>query len=151
MARPKKITTLEVERNNPTGTDHLKVYDLEDNIRGMPSLALDSMLGSTLPGDWKFKSLFGDIIMVQYADENVDGILRDGIYVQQDITRSMWRVGKVVMAGPSVKWVNVGDLVCFPSDRGIPMVDFNKTKYIFLNVERIFGVVEPAVRSTSKN
>jgi len=104
-------------------SDHLKARGIEANVNGLPSLNLDSMHGSSLSDDFKFKELFGDIIMVELIDENDQGeVLRGGVWLKMDVTKKMWRRGKVIKAGPKCVGVEEGDEVAYPSDRGIPMI-----------------------------
>jgi len=119
---------------------HLKVRNQEAEVHGLPTLNLDSMMGTDMPTDFEFEALFGDIVMCEIIDENENGeVNRDGIWIKQDVTRKLWRKAKVVLKGPKCLELEIGDIVAYPSDRGIPMVTANKTKYIFLNMERLFG------------
>jgi len=98
---------------------------------------------TSVPSDFDFDRVLGDIVMAEIIDENEFGeIMRNGVWVSQDITKKLWRKAKVYLVGPDCKGVNVGDIVVYPSDKGIPMVKTPK-KYIFLNKERIFGVLKP--------
>ena len=107
---------------------------------GLASLNVDEMQGTTIPMDYDITETFGDIIMVQIVDEVGDGMIkRDGIIVNTDVTRKVWRVGKITVKGPGcTSNISVGDLVMYPSDRGIPMIGKDKKKYIFLNEPRLF-------------
>ena len=124
--------------------ENLKARGQEAENRGLPSLKLDSMVGTKVPEGFEFEALFGDILMCELVDEDQDGnVWRDGVWVNQDITKKLWRRGKVALAGPECKGIDIGDHVAYPSDRGIPMVSANKKKYIFLNQERLFGKLKP--------
>ena len=107
---------------------------------GLPSLDLTEMQGNPVPPDIEITGVLGDILMCEIADESEDGqtVNRGGIFVSTDISKKLWRVGKVVKAGPQCSdAVKVGDHVMYPSDKGIPMIQ-HKKKYIFLNEQRIF-------------
>lgn len=124
---------------------------IEDNGRGslpnenfgLPSLDLNDMQGIGVPADYEITGVLGDILMCEMADENDLGeVNRGGIWVKQEVTTKMWRVAKVLKAGPGCSGnVKVGDHVMFPSDKGIPMIQ-HKKKYIFLNEPRIFCIVK---------
>ncbi len=116
----------------------------EDLIGGRSSFKIDETGTTRIPGDWDIKTPLHDIIMAEFVDENDAGeILRDGIWLKQEITNKLWRVARVLKCGPSCSGnVKPGVLVMFPSDRGIPMVTFFGKKLIFLNEERIFAIVE---------
>lgn len=126
--------------------DNLKYRGQEAEVQGYTPLNLDAMQGTDVPSDFDFEELFGDIIQVEVIDENEHGeVLRDGIYLKQDVTRKMWRRGKVVLAGPKAQACGLkpGDIVGYPSDRGLQMVAAGKKKYVFLNMERLFGKLKP--------
>jgi hypothetical protein len=124
--------------------ENLKARGQEAENRGVASLKLDTMQGTMVPSNFDFEALFGDIIMCELIDEDENGnVWRDGVWVSQDVTKRLWRRGQVVLAGPDCRGVEVGDQVAYPSDRGIPLVSFNKKKYIFLNQERLFGKLKP--------
>lgn len=106
---------------------------------GLPSLNLDSMQGISVPGDYEVEGVLGDILMCEVADESESGeVLREGLWIKPDITAKLWRVGRVVCKGPDTSSnINVGALIMYPSDKGIPMIK-HKKKYIFLNEGRVF-------------
>jgi len=114
-------------------------------VFGLPTLNLDSMSGTSVPEDFEFEAVLGDIIMAEIIDTNAQGeVYRAGIWISQDITKRIWRRAKVTMMGPKVpKEVTIGCHIAYPSDKGIPMVSANKKKYIYLNAERIFGILKP--------
>ena len=129
------------------GSEHVNERGLPVENRGIPPLNLDTMQGTRLTRDWITKKLLGDIVMAEYVDENEHGeVMREGIWLKQDITGKLWRVAKVVMKGPQCSDnFNIGDLIRFPGDRGIPMISAGGKKFIYLNEERIFDVVEEPV------
>lgn len=123
---------------------------VEDNGRGslprenfgLPSLDLSDMQGVGVPVDYDIRQVMGDILMCEVADESPNGdINRGGVWIKQEVVTRMWRVAKVVKAGPLCSGVvKVGDHVMYPSDKGLPMIQ-HKKKYIFLNESRIFCTV----------
>jgi len=120
--------------------DNNNARGIDDEVHGLPSLKLDDMMGTSVPSEFEFDAVFGDIVMCEIIDENEHGeVIRDGIWVKQDITKKLWRRGRVILKGPKCIELEVGDEVAYPSDRGIPMVSSNRKKYIFLNMERLFG------------
>jgi co-chaperonin GroES (HSP10) len=115
----------------------------EDKIKGLPQLELYK--GSEIPSDYEITELLGDIIQVEFLDLSEDGqsVLRNGIYLPLNvIEQKAWRIGKVLLAGPGVKQVEVGDVVMFPGDKGLPAITKSGKRTIFLNEERIFGICE---------
>lgn len=94
--------------------------------------------------------VLGDIIMAEFDDCNDDGteIERDGIWVNINMTRNCWRSAKVLLTGPAVS-PNIikGTRIAFPNDKGIKNVqtleDGSRRNIIFLNEERIFGILAP--------
>lgn len=124
--------------------DNLSARGQQPKVFGLPTLDLDNVGGMVIPTDWQIKSVMGDIIMAEYIDENDQGeVFRGGIWLKQEVTNKMWRVAKVIKIGAGCYGqVKEGDLIMFPSDKGLKMVNFDKRKYVFLNEERIFAVVE---------
>jgi co-chaperonin GroES (HSP10) len=119
--------------------------NLEDKIGGM--VQLEQYQGHALELDgWKLTNVLDDILMVQYIDVNEDGteIKRGSIWVPINTVNFVWRVGKVVLAGPNCKTVKKGDHIVFPNDKGIQAANINDIKNIvFLSESRIFGICEP--------
>ena len=100
---------------------------------------------------YELSRLYDDIILLTMVDESEDGerVLRDGIYIPINANTKAWRIGKVMLRGPSCTSVKTGNHVVFPGDKGIPVKNMHvkgigqiKTGF-FINEERIFGVVEP--------
>lgn len=128
--------------------DHLESRGQEARIHGLPpdkSIDLEMYTGQHIPTNWDIVGVTGDIIMCEYADE-VEGaelVDRGGIYVNAGVTKEMWRVGKIVQAGPgaSAKCHAPETYVMFPNDKGIPITKFDGKNYIFINEERIFCFV----------
>lgn len=111
------------------------------------ALGLEKYKVEPMPAlDWKFTELLDDIIMVKYLDTDHEGnIKRGSFFIPGDIARNIWRVGEIVMKGDSVKApLEIGKAVMFAADKGIPCVLHNKDQVVFLNADRVFGVVERA-------
>lgn len=108
-------------------------------------LNLDSCSRDALPPDWDITGVFGDILMCEFADENVSGeVIRSGIYVKTDVTNNLWRTVKILMKGPgATDNVSVGDYVIMPNDRGIRGMSKGGKKIVFVNEDRLFCKVAP--------
>jgi len=107
---------------------------------------LDSYTGSdiNLTG-WELTSVIDDVLLVEYADETEDGkcVMRGGIVLPTNVSQQVWRIGKVLLAGSKAS-VKKGQFVMFPNDKGLPAKNVNgKKRVVFLNEQRIFGVVVP--------
>jgi hypothetical protein len=117
----------------------------EDLIKGL--VQIDNYKGSQFELDgWQLTAVLDDILMVQYADINEDGDLvkRGSMWVPINAVNHVWRVGKVLLAGPNCKSVKEGDFIVFPNDKGIQVSNLNGLKHIvFLNEARIFGICTP--------
>lgn len=120
-------------------------HKLARNNNGLADL--DPYQDCPLPEDYNIVELLGDVIQVVYADVASDGksVIRNGIILPDGVIDSKaWRVGKVVLTGPDTKQVKAGQYVIFPGDKGIKGIQKNGVMNIFLNEERIFGIVQPA-------
>jgi co-chaperonin GroES (HSP10) len=119
--------------------------NLEDRIGG--TVQLEQYQGHALELDgWKLTNVLDDILMVQYIDVNEDGteIKRGSLWVPISTVNFVWRVGRVILAGPNCKTVKVDDYIVFPNDKGIQAANINDIKNIvFLSENRIFGICEP--------
>ena len=99
---------------------------------------------------YKLSTVMDDIVLCQYID-TIDNevVSRNGVVIPLNAATKAWRLGRVVLAGPNCQYVNTGDIVCFPNDKGIPVsniaVDgFGTVKNgMFLNEQRMFGVCTP--------
>ena len=123
-----------------------ETYELEKRedmeVQGLPTLNLDTMQGTTVNSDMEFLAVFGDIIMLRIVDESEKGeVWRDGIWIQKDMVKKLWRRGEVVLFGPKCVGVEKGDHLMYPSDKGLPFVSVDGNKYIFINMERVFAKV----------
>ena len=118
---------------------------LADNVKGYAPLDLDDCqnLGGVINEDYETVDLMGDLVKVEYIDENDQGeIQRGGIWLKEEVGTKLWRVGRVAFVGAEApKNLTVGCLIRFPSDRGIPAISQGK-KYIYLNASRIFEIVK---------
>ena len=119
--------------------------NLEDKIGGI--VQLEQYQGHSLELDgWTLTNVLDDILMVQYIDVNEDGteIKRGSLWVPINTVNFVWRVGRVILAGPNCKTVKTKDHIVFPNDKGIQAANINDTKNIvFLSESRIFGICEP--------
>lgn len=107
---------------------------------------LDLYDSCPLPEDFKITELLGDVIEVVYADVSADGrsLIRNGIVLPTAVVDNRaWRVGRVLLTGPSTRQVKAGDYVIFPGDKGIKGIQKDGQMHIFLNEERIFGICKP--------
>ncbi len=118
---------------------------LPEEVHGIAPLDLETCNRDTIPSDWNIVSVLGDILMCEYVDESDQGeVLRGGVWIQKNMVQYLWRVAKVIKAGPGVSGnIKVGDCIMIPSDKGIPGVTKDNKKIIFLNEPRVFAVVEP--------
>lgn len=107
---------------------------------------LDEYKNTRLPNDWKVTTLLDDVIMAEFidTDESGDNVERDGVFIPVDVSKSLWRVGKVLLLGPKCSdQIKIGSYICWPNDSGIRALSVDgKVKYVFINEQRIFGIVE---------
>tara|TARA_A100001201_G_scaffold51132_1_gene50802 strand:+ start:666 stop:1148 length:483 start_codon:yes stop_codon:yes gene_type:complete len=108
---------------------------------------------------YKLSKVMDDIVLAQYADLAEDGktIERNGIYIPLSQVQKTWRLARVVLAGPNCKFSNVGDIVCFPDDKGIKVDNIKVAGYddplrncLFLSEDRFFGVCEQVDQDDSR-
>lgn len=103
--------------------------------------------------DYALSFLFDDILLVEYVDEvndsGGDAVMRDGVFVPTNALIKAWRKGRVILAGPGVKYCKKDDIVLFPHDRGVSVANvmiegYGKIKKgVFLNEQRLFGICKP--------
>jgi len=106
---------------------------------------------------YNLSKLLDDILLVEFVDEGgtSNTIVRNGIVVPVNADTNAWRIGKVILRGDSCKLVKEGDYVCFPNNMGVPIANIEVVNYgklshgIFLNEQRIFGVVQPRKEDVS--
>ena len=126
----------------------IDVLPTTKSVIDLSSLPKNSF-GSAMYG-FKLKNLMCDMILVKFEDETDDGAIlkRGSLFVPVNADAKAWRVGKVLLAGTSVKVATQGKYVIFPNNLGIPISNLEVDGYgelkhgIFLNEERIFGVAE---------
>jgi cellobiose-specific phosphotransferase system component IIB len=103
--------------------------------------------------DYSLSKLFDDVMLLEYCDlvtgeETGDYILRGGIAIPVAQVHNAWRKGKVILKGPNVRYTEVGDIVVFPNNMGIPITNLEVTGHgkvknaLFLNEQRMFGVCD---------
>lgn len=93
--------------------------------------------------NWEITSLIDDVLLVEYADGDSSNKMTGGILVPTGATQSVWRIGKVMIAGPKAT-VKSGQYVMFPHDKGLKAKNVNgRREVVFLNEQRIFGIVSP--------
>lgn len=106
--------------------------------------------------DYKLCNLFDDVILLEYADlvDGGDGtghVKRGSLFIPVSQVNNMWRKGRVILKGPHVKYTNVGDIVVFPNNMGIPIANLEVENHgkikegLFLNEQRMFGICKPIV------
>lgn len=130
--------------NGPETENEVREDIKHDRTKGL--INLDAYRGSNLLiGGFKITRVLDDILMVQYTDtESGQEVIRDGIVLPiQALERNqVWRTGKVILAGPRSS-IKAGEYVVFPNDKGIQVGRMGDMKnLVFLNEDRIFGVVE---------
>jgi cellobiose-specific phosphotransferase system component IIB len=98
---------------------------------------------------YNISGVFDDIMLVEFIDDNEAGeIKRGSIFVKIDSSTNAWRIGKVILAGPNVKYTKVNDLVMFPNNLGIKVTNLDVEGYgnvkraLFINEARLFGLIK---------
>lgn len=103
--------------------------------------------------DYKLSKLFDDVMLIEFCDlvtgdDGGEYIERGGIIIPVSQVHNAWRKGKVVLKGPNVIFTEVGDIVVFPKNMGIPITNLEVTGHgkvkngLFLNEQRMFGICE---------
>jgi len=98
--------------------------------------------------NFNLKQVLDDVILATFIDESDNGkeIVRNGILVPINAETKAWRLGRVILAGPSVRYAKAGDVICFPNNMGVPITNIDVeghgkvNKGIFINEQRIFGI-----------
>lgn len=106
---------------------------------------------------YDLKDLLDDVMLIEFVDDggSSNTVVRGGIVVPVNAETNAWRIGRVILLGSNCKLVKKGDHVMFPNNMGVPIsnidvVDYGKIRYgIFLNEQRIFGVVQPRKQDDS--
>lgn len=113
------------------------------DLSALPKNSFDSVFYG-----FKLKTVLDDVIVAEFQDEAKDGISikRRGLYVPLNTDTKAWRIGKVILAGPLVKTVKIGDFIIFPNNLGqlVSNIEIegkgHLDKALFINEQRIFGV-----------
>lgn len=131
--------------NGPQTENEIKEDIKHDRTKGL--INLDAYRGTNLLiHGFKITRVLDDILMVQYTDtQSGQEVIRDGIVLPVNALEKnqVWRTGKVILAGPR-STIKPGEHVVFPNDRGIQIGRMGDLKnLVFLNEDRVFGVVEP--------
>ena len=129
--------------SQPLSIDVLPVQKSLIDLSTLPK----NTFGSAFVG-YDLKQVLDDVLLVKYVDEADDGfsVIRGGLHIPVNAETRAWRVGKVLLAGPTVKYAKVGDVVIFPHNLGIPISNLDLAEYgnlksgVFLNEVRIFGI-----------
>jgi len=127
----------------PANIDLLPTQKSLIDLAALPKNSFNSVLYG-----YKLKTILDDVILVKYSDETADGaaIIRRGIFVPVNSDTKAWRIGKVILAGPNVKFAKQGEYVIFPNNLGVPIANIEVEGYgtletgLFLNEQRIFGI-----------
>lgn len=129
--------------------EHLERTGREEVNQGLSDI--DIYEGMKMPStNFDIVEVLGDIIMAEFDDCSEDGteIERDGIFVSLNMTKNCWRSAVVLKVGANVSpLITEGTRVAFPNDKGIKNVqtksDGTFSNIIFINEERIFGILAP--------
>jgi co-chaperonin GroES (HSP10) len=127
----------------PANIDLLPVHKSLIDLSELPKNSFNSVFYG-----YNIKTVLDDVLLVKYVDETEDGssIVRNGIVIPINADTKAWRIGEVVLCGPTAKYVKKGDYVCFPNNLGVPVANLdidgygNLKKGLFLNEQRIFGI-----------
>jgi cellobiose-specific phosphotransferase system component IIB len=99
---------------------------------------------------FKLSKLLDDVLLTEFADETESGELKRGnIIVSTNTQTNAWRVGKIILAGPNVRFTKPGDYIIFPNNLGIKISNIQVKGYgnlksgLLINEQRIFGLSEP--------
>ena len=130
-------------------SDNLKETGREAINQGLADIEMYE--GAKMPDtNFDIQAVLGDIIMAEFDDCSEDGteIERDGIWVNINMTKACWRSAVILKVGPNASGLLVeGTRIAFPNDKGIKniqtMSDGRKRNIIFLNEERVFGILAP--------
>lgn len=126
---------------------------IDDEVKGVVQLK-DYDENSLDIFGYELETVMDDLLLVDYVDETTNGeITRGGIIVPTQALnkdKSPWRIGKVILSGPTAQYYKTGDFIVFPNDKGlkvsnIDIAGFDKPfkKVVFLNESRVFGRVKP--------
>lgn len=112
----------------------------------------------SLPGDFGLEDfvlskLMADVILVEFCDlqsgeDGVEFVMRGGLAIPVAQVHNLWRKGKVILKGPHARFTDVGEIVIFPANMGIPVSNLQVKNHgfvkkgLFLNEDRMFGMCE---------
>ncbi len=112
--------------------------------------------GGNLPTDFGMDEfvlsrLMDDVILLEFCDlesgeDGVDYVTRGGLLIPVAQIHNMWRKGRVILKGPNVLFTDIGEIVIFPANMGIPVNNLEVeghgkvAKGLFINEQRMFGV-----------
>lgn len=67
------------------------------------------------------KKLYDDFVFADYIDVD-NGFIKDssGLVTVDTTANKTWRKAKVLMVGPACRNTQVGDIILFPNDKGLP-------------------------------
>jgi len=108
---------------------------------------------------YSMSRVMDDIVLAQYVDlsEEGDTIKRNGIHIPLAQVQKTWRLAKVILSGPNCKFCGVGDIVCFPDDKGIRADNIKVAGHskplrncLFLSESRFFGVCDSLDQDDSR-
>jgi cellobiose-specific phosphotransferase system component IIB len=127
----------------PADIDLLPVHKSLIDLSELPKNSFNSVFYG-----YNLKAVLDDVLLVKYVDEAEDGssIIRNSIVIPINADTKAWRIGEVILCGPTAKYVKKGDYVCFPNNLGVPVANLdidgygNLKKGLFLNEQRIFGI-----------
>ena len=128
--------------------NHLNARGQGDKTGGLGDIS--QYAGASLPSNFDFEMVLGDIIMAKFDDVSEDGqdIVRDGIFLNSGTTKECWRSAIVLKVGPEVsEHIKEGTRVAFPNDKGVTAVQIGgsgeRNHIVFLNESRLFGILKP--------
>lgn len=129
--------------------DHLVERGQEALNHGL--VELEQLADAVMPlTNFNIRAVTQDTLMCVYDDTNDDGseVNRDGLWIDIDITRALWRSAVIILAGPKASpELKAGVRIAFPNDKGIKSVRLDasgkKQHIVFINEDRIFGILDP--------
>lgn len=92
---------------------------------------------------WNITKLYKDTLWVQMIDEpDADYVHKNGLYLRPSAARPVFRLGKVLLAGPT-STAKVDDYVLIPPGFGIfGLKNVGGYKTCFIAEEKVMAVVE---------
>ena len=72
---------------------------------------------------YAIESVEDDIVLIEFVDRHEQGeeIIRNGVVIPVNAAPAAWRVGRIVLQGPSALTTKPGDYVAFPNNMGVPV------------------------------